>query len=116
MGRLDVLLRRADHGDGGQDNQNVMLLRPELFAIQALEGVELTGEEARMLKEVRKGNREGRQEDAVATIARELALHPSAAPKAAEWLLEDRILLFRGKVYVPQDPSCDGGLLSNTMT
>jgi len=43
MGKLDVLSRRLDHGKGTSDNKDMVLLRPELLAIQALEGVQLEG-------------------------------------------------------------------------
>lgn len=63
MGKPDALLRRADHGTGQHDNEDVILLKLELFTIRALEGLELTGEEAEILKEVQKENREGHQEE-----------------------------------------------------
>ena len=33
MGKPDVLSRRPDHGNGASDNEDVILLRPELLAI-----------------------------------------------------------------------------------
>src|SRR6266536_5706215 len=33
MGKADALSRRADHGDGSNDNERVVLLDPGLFAI-----------------------------------------------------------------------------------
>ena len=56
MGKLDTLSRRADHGNGASDNENVVLLRPEFLAVHALEGVELTGVEQKILSDIRKGN------------------------------------------------------------
>jgi hypothetical protein len=103
MGKPDALSRRADHGSGKGDNENIILLKPELFTIRALEGVELVGEEANILKEVRKGNRDGEQSDAVATIAKELARSSTRTAKSAEWSLENSVLFFRGKIYVPKD-------------
>jgi hypothetical protein len=70
MGKPDALSRRADHGTGQRDNEDVTLLKPELFVMRALEGLQLTGEEEEILKDVRKGNREGRQEEAVAVAAK----------------------------------------------
>jgi len=72
MGKLDALLRRADHGNGASDNENIVLLRPEFLAVRALEGVELTGIEQKILSNIRKGNWNGDQEEPIAKAAREL--------------------------------------------
>jgi len=56
MGKLDVLSRRADHRNGASNNENVVLLRLEFLAVRALEGVELTGVEQKILSNIRKGN------------------------------------------------------------
>ena len=53
MGKADTLLRRSDHGWGAGDNENMTLLRPELFTIQALEGVTAVGEERDILRDIR---------------------------------------------------------------
>ena len=45
MGKPDALSRRSDHGTGANDNSNVVLLTPKLFAVRALEGLEFTGPE-----------------------------------------------------------------------
>jgi len=66
MGKLDALSRRADHGNGASDNENIVLLRPEFLAVRALEGVELTGIEQKILSNIRKGNRNGDQEEPIA--------------------------------------------------
>ena len=56
MGKPDVLSRRADYRNGASDNKNVVLLWPEFLAVRALEGVELTGIEQKILSNIRKGN------------------------------------------------------------
>jgi len=43
MGKLDMLSWRPDHGKGTSDNEDVVLLRPELLAVQVLKGVQLEG-------------------------------------------------------------------------
>jgi len=43
MGKPDTLSWRLDYGKGTSDNKDMVLLRPELLAIQALEGVQLEG-------------------------------------------------------------------------
>ena len=45
MGKADALSRRADHGTGAGDNDNIMLLRPDVFAVCAMEGVMFEGKE-----------------------------------------------------------------------
>jgi hypothetical protein len=49
MGKPDALSRRADHGSGQGDNDNLMLLAPELFQIHALAGVRLEGDKRNIL-------------------------------------------------------------------
>jgi len=72
MGKPDALSRRADHGNGASDNENVVLLRLEFLAVHALEGVELTGVEQKILSDIRRGNRNRDQEEPIAKTAREL--------------------------------------------
>jgi hypothetical protein len=55
MGKCDTLSRQADHGNGADDNRDITLLRPEFFAIRALEGITVEGAERDILREVRKG-------------------------------------------------------------
>jgi hypothetical protein len=52
MGRLDALSRRLNHGSIS-DNQDVMLLTPELFHVRALEGVVVVGPEVPLLRDIR---------------------------------------------------------------
>jgi len=56
MGKPDALSRRPDHGKGASNNEDVVLLRPELIAVRALEGLHLEGPERDMLREIRQGN------------------------------------------------------------
>jgi len=103
MGKPDVLSRRPDHGKGASDNKDVVLLRPELIAVWALEGLHLEGLERDMLREIRQGNQKGEQEEPVAKAARELRQTPSKMVRSVEWSEEDRVLQFRGKIYVPRN-------------
>jgi hypothetical protein len=72
MGKPDAFSRRADHGSGQADNDNLMLLAPELFRIHALTGTRLEGEEHNILHKVQRSLKDGVQEEAVAKAAREL--------------------------------------------
>jgi len=66
MGKPDALSRRANHGNGASDNENIVLLQPEFLVVRALEGVELTGVEQKILSDICKGNRNGDQEEPIA--------------------------------------------------
>jgi len=101
MGKPDVLSQRPDHGKGTSDNKDVVLLRPELLAIRALEGVQLEGPEKDILREIRQGNQKGDQEEPVAKAVRELQQTSSKTVRSAEWSEEEGVLRFRGKIYVP---------------
>jgi len=101
MGKLDALLRRADHGNGASDNENIVLLRLEFLAVRALEGVELTGVEQKILSNIRKGNRNRDQEKPIAKAARELQSSTNEAVYSMEWSNVDGLLRFREKIYVP---------------
>ena len=61
MGKTDALSQRADHGTGAEDNMNMTLLRPELFTIQALEGLTAIREERDVLHDIWKVLRGGRR-------------------------------------------------------
>jgi hypothetical protein len=52
MGKPDALSRRADHGSRQRDNDNLMLLAPELFQIHMLAGARFKGDERYILQEV----------------------------------------------------------------
>jgi len=102
MGKPDALLRRADHRNGASDNENIVLLRPEFLAVRALEGVELTGVEQKILSDIHKGNRNGDQEEPIAKAARELQSSTNEAVHSSEWSNVDGLLWFRGKIYMPR--------------
>jgi len=72
MGKPDALSRRADHRNGASDNENVVLLQLEFLAVCALEGVELTGMEQKILSDICKGNQNRDQEKPITKAAREL--------------------------------------------
>ena len=104
MGKPDALSRRADHGSGIADNADITLLGPELFQVRALEGVTVAGEERSILRDVRKALADGELDESVAKAAKELKQDKSRGlVRSAEWVETDGLLLFRGKIYVPND-------------
>jgi len=104
MGKPDALSRRADHGNGASNNENIVLLRSEFLAVRALKGVELTGIEQKILSDICKGNRNGDQEELIAKAAQELRSSANKAVHSSEWSNIDGLLRFRGKIYVLRSP------------
>jgi hypothetical protein len=104
MGKPDALSRWADHRSGQGDNDNLMLLAPELFQIHMLAGTRLEGDERNILQEVRRSLRDNVQEESVAKAARELRKDKGRGTvKSAEWSESDGLLMFCSKIYVPKD-------------
>jgi len=104
MGKPDALSRKANHGNGASDNENIVLLRLEFLVVRALEGVELAGIEQKILSDICKGNRNGDQEEPIAKAARELRSSANGTVHSSEWSNIDGLLRFQGKIYVPQSP------------
>jgi hypothetical protein len=104
MGKPDALSRWANHGSGQEDNDNLTLLAPELFRIYALAGARFQGDEQNILWEVRHSLKDGVQEELIAKVARELRKDKGRGTvKSAEWSESEGLLMFCGKIYVPND-------------
>jgi hypothetical protein len=104
MGKPDALSRCADHSNGADDNQDTALLCPEFFAIRALEGITVEGAEKDILREVRKGVRDGKNEDAVMLAMKELEKSKGGTVRSSEWIKEDGLWRFHDCIYVPMIP------------
>ncbi|GLB41978.1 putative retrotransposable element tf2 155 kda protein type 1-like [Lyophyllum shimeji] len=118
MGKPDALSRRPDHGDGSADNADIVLLKPEFFAVRALQGLIAAGEEDKILRDIRRGNREGAQEDVVAKAATALKSARSGvrSVRSAEWS-EDQGFSCSGAVSTSRTSlNSAAGSSSNTMT
>ena len=100
MGKPDALSRRSDHGTGADDNSDVVLLTPKLFAVRALEGLEFTGPEQDILRDIRQGTKQPKEEP-VARAAQELRKSSTCSLRSAEWSERDGLLYYRGCIYVP---------------
>jgi len=101
MGKPDMLSQRLDHSKRTSNNKDVVLLRPELLAVRALEGVQLEGPEQDILREIHQGNQKGDQEELVAKAARKLWQALSKTVHSAKWSEDEEVLRFRDKIYVP---------------
>src|SRR3979490_65138 len=103
MGKADALSRRSDHGSVAGDNEDMTLLRPDLFAIWALEGVTAVGEEWDILRDIRGHLQTSGPEDPVAKAVAELRKGHDHLVRSAEWTEREGLLHFRGRTYVPND-------------
>ena len=77
MGKPDALSRRSDHGSGTDNNQKDIL------------------------KEIRLGMESEDQEEVVITAIKELKKSSAKSVRSSEWSLENSLLYYRGKIYVP---------------
>jgi hypothetical protein len=104
MGKPDALSREANHGSDQRDNDNLTLLAPELFWIHALAGARFQGDKQNILQEVQHSLKCGVQEESIAKVARELQKDKGRGTvKSAEWSESEGLLMFCGKIYVPND-------------
>ena len=98
----DALSRRVDHKRGEEDNQNQILLTPELFHVDAntLEtGAQLVpGESNDFLNRVR--DCVDRDEKVVKALKE---LGTAGNLRGEEWSEDDGLILYHNKVYVPLD-------------
>ena len=101
MGKSDALSRQADHGSGSEDNQDITLLTPAFFAVQALEGLEIIGQERDLLRLIWRETKGEELEDTVKQAVKVLRSTSTCSICSSEWSEEDGVLYFRGKIYVP---------------
>ena len=103
MAKADTLLRRTDLKKGIEsDNKDVILLKPEFFHIHALHQGHLLieGEEEKLLNRI--GSSKD-HEDAVVKAVEELKQSGTKTIRSDKWALEQGLVLYRGKVYIPKD-------------
>jgi len=100
MGKPDALFHRSNHGTGADNNSNVVLLTPKLFVVHALEGLQFTGPEQDILRDIRQGTKQPKEEP-IARAAQELRKLSTRSLQSAEWSEHDGLLYYRGCIYVP---------------
>jgi Integrase zinc binding domain len=91
----------VDHGSSANDNEDIVILTLDLFAIRALEGLELVGKEKEILREIRKEMESREKEEVVAKAVKELWKMSAHSVQSLEWLQSQGLLHFCGKIYVP---------------
>src|SRR3981189_3206427 len=80
------------------------LLSPELFRVHVLSAIAIVGPERDILRDIRRSLRDDKQEEPVAKAAHKLQRDRGRGMvRSAEWSESEGLMLFRGKVYVPED-------------
>src|SRR5260370_24681135 len=98
MGRPDALSRQADHPRGAEDNADCTLLTLEVFELRVTEAVTLEGEEAIFMEWIRQSDQ---YDDLVVKALKAL---DTGELHSDEWTCAEGVVLYRGRVYVPDDP------------
>jgi len=98
MGRPDALSRWADHLMGAGDNADFTLLTPEVFKLRATEAVMLEGKEAIFMEWIQQSAQyDNPMVKALKALDME-ELHSN------EWMHAEGVVLYRGRVYIPDNP------------
>jgi hypothetical protein len=104
--KSDALSRRPDHKEGmAHDNEERVLLDTKYFSTRTVRPTTVTSQGDKSLQEHLK---QVQTYDTEVSQALESVLKngPQSLMKGLEdWNYEDGIILFRGHVYVPKDPS-----------
>lgn len=106
MKKPNMLLQHANHSSRARDNDNITLLRLELFIMQALEEITAQEDEVDILWDICQENQEGMQEDSVAKAMLALCFsHPAGTRSihTSKWGLQDGLLTFCSCIYIPND-------------
>ena len=94
MGKSDAFSQQADHGSCLDDNRDITLLTPNFFAVRALEGLELEGQEWELLKLIQKETRDGELDDAVSKAAKALKFTSTKSIRSSRWSEVEGVLYF----------------------
>src|SRR5260221_9513971 len=98
MGRPDTLSRQADHPKGADDNTDCTLLTPEVFKLRVTEAVMLEGKEATFMERIQQSDQ---YNDLVVKALKALDM---GELHSDEWTHAEGVVLYRGRVYVPDNP------------
>jgi hypothetical protein len=114
-GQTRCTSQRADHGTGTDDNSNIMLLTPKLFAVCMLEGLEFAGLELNILHDICKGIKNPAEEP-IAKAAVQLRKSSTRSLHSREWSNRDGLLYFHSQSMYPQTPISVAALFPCAMT
>src|SRR6202453_4683758 len=100
--KVDLLSRQSDYDRGENDNDNIILLKPEYFRIATLSQghILINAKETPLLSEIRKSKV---CDESVVKAIKDLKKLSTKRLRSDEWQLEQDLILFRGKVYVPKN-------------
>src|SRR5260370_870336 len=98
MGRPDALSRQVDHPRGVDDNADFTLLTLEVFELRATEAITLEGEETIFMEQIQQS---AQFDDPVVKALKALDM---GELHSDEWMCTEGIVLYRGKVYIPDNP------------
>jgi hypothetical protein len=80
------------------------LLSPKLFHIHTLSAITLVGPERDILRGIQCSLWDNKQEESIAKAVRKLRKdRVRGMVRSAEWSESEGLMLFQGKVYVPED-------------
>src|SRR5258708_16476701 len=105
MGRPDALSRRVDHPRGVDDNTDFTLLTLEVFELRAMEAVTLEGKEATFMKWIRWSTQYDNP------MVKALKALDAGELCSDEWMCTEGVVLYRGRVYIPDNPQLCHGLV-----
>ena len=74
--------------------------------MRALEGIQVTGEEKDILREIQRGMEDQDQEEVVVKAVKELKKSLTKSVKSSKWTMENGLLYYRGKIYIPGSDLC----------
>jgi len=95
MGKADGLSRRPDWQEGVErDNKDQMLIKPEW-----IRGVETLVEEGNLKERIK---RMQERDEKIVKAVEELKRAGIKTLKDEEWGIKDRIVMKKGKIYVPE--------------
>ena len=103
-GRADALSRRPDHQkDDADDNLDQIVLRPEQFRLLAARrGHNAVVADKALLKRIRTCSE--REQEVAEALQKVEKLGPARLQNdLVDWNVEQGLILYRGKVYVPKD-------------
>jgi len=115
MGKPDALSHRSDHGTGADDNSDVVLLSPKLFAVHALEGLQFTRPEQDILRDIQQGTKQLKEEP-VARATQELQKSSTCSLRSVEWSEHDGLLYYHDCIYVPDTSDLRRRMFHSAMT
>src|SRR5260221_401768 len=105
MGRPDALSRWADHPKGADDNMDFTLLTLEVFKLRVTEAITLEGEEAIFMEQIQQS---AQFDNPVVKALKALDVGELCSD---EWTHAEGVVLYRGKVYIPDNPQLHHNLV-----